>query len=79
MSLSVEHACVHNLACVFSVPELTNSLDTVAPTGEVIGIDERVDEGVVGIGGKGTDDAGVNNCVRLERNGVVSFSVCKPL
>lgn len=79
MSPSVEHACIHILACIFSVPELTNSLDTVPPTGEVISIGERLDEGVVGIGdgmdgGKGT----VNNCVRLERHGVVSLSVCKP-
>lgn len=81
MSLSVEHACVHTFACAFSVPELKNSLDTVPPTGEVISIDDRPERGVVGIGdgmdgGKGTC---VNICVHLERNGVVSLSVRKPL
>lgn len=84
ISLSVEHACVHALACAFSVPELTKSLDTVPPTGEVISIDDRPVEGVVGMGdgmgsGKGTDDGDVDICVCLERNGVVSLSVCKPL
>jgi hypothetical protein len=49
MSLSVEQAFVHILACVFSVPELTNSLDRTTPTGEVICIEERPNEGVVGV------------------------------
>jgi hypothetical protein len=48
MSISVGQAFVHILACVFSVPEVTNSLDRTAPTGEVISIEERPNEGVVG-------------------------------
>jgi len=80
MSLSVEHACVHILACVFSVPELTNSRGTVPPIGEVINIDDRLDEEIDdGIDGRrGTGDGDDNSCVHLVRNGVVSLSVRKP-
>lgn len=85
MSLNVEQAFVHILACVFSVPELTKSLDRTTPTGEVIDIEEMLSGGVVGVGDDGTDscrepdNGGVNCRDCLERNGVVTLSVRNPL
>lgn len=82
MSVSVEQAFVHILACVFSVPELTNSLGRTTPIGEVISIEEpnESDVGVLdGADSWGDPDNGGDSCDCLERNGVVSLSVRKPL